>query len=94
MPTYQYKCNSCDYAFEIVQSMKDKKKKKCSECKRLKLERLIGTPMVFVKGEAKTIGHWAERKTEKMGRYELGDKTAQQQEAKNKAKKQTSTSQD
>tara|TARA_R110000824_G_scaffold162282_3_gene337920 strand:- start:8315 stop:8689 length:375 start_codon:yes stop_codon:yes gene_type:complete len=89
MPTYQYKCNNCDHAFEIVQSMKDKKKRKCPECNKLKLKRLIGTPMVFIKGEPSTVGHWAERNTQNMGRYELGDKTGQQKEANDKAKKQT-----
>ena len=79
MPTYQYKCNNCDHYFEIVQSMKDKKKRKCPECKKLKLQRLLGQPMIFVKGDPSTIGHWAERNTENMGRYEIGDKRGQQE---------------
>ena len=86
MPTYEYKCNNCDHSFEIVQSMKDKVKRKCPECKKSRLKRVLGTPFVFVKGEAKTIGHLAERNTEKMGRYELGDKRGIQEEANNKAK--------
>ena len=90
MPTYQYKCNNCDHYFEIVQSMKDKKKRKCPECKKLKLQRLLGQPMIFVKGDPSTIGHWAERNTENMGRYEIGDKSGQQEEAKEKVKNQSS----
>tara|TARA_R100000808_G_scaffold5713_1_gene17191 strand:+ start:28157 stop:28531 length:375 start_codon:yes stop_codon:yes gene_type:complete len=93
MPTYQYQCDNCDHYFEIVQSMKDKKKKTCPECKKPKLKRLLGQPMIFVKGEPSTIGHWAERNTEKMGRYELGDRTGQQKEANEKAKKQPSEKQ-
>lgn len=93
MPTYQYKCNGCDHAFEIVQSMKDKKKRKCPECKKPRLKRLIGQPIFFIKGEAGTIRHLAERNTENMGRYELGDKQGQQQEAKDKAKKQNTQEQ-
>jgi len=90
MPTYQYLCNNCEYAFEIEQSIKDAKKRKCPECKKSRLKRLIGAPMIFVKGEPQTIGHWAERNTEKMSKYELGDKMGEQQEAKDKAKKGTS----
>lgn len=42
MPTYQYECSSCGHEFEILQSMKDKKLKKCPKCGKLKLVRLIG----------------------------------------------------
>ena len=86
MPTYEYKCGACDHGFEIVQSMKDKAKRKCPECGKHKLKRVFGTPFVFVKGEPQTIGHWADRNTEKMGRYELGDKLGQREEANKKSK--------
>ena len=42
MPTYDYVCEACDHAFELFQSMKDEAKRKCPECGRLKLRRLIG----------------------------------------------------
>ena len=43
MPTYDYVCRACEHEFELFQSMKDNPKKKCPECGKLKLERLIGT---------------------------------------------------
>ena len=43
MPTYDYECNDCGHAFELFQGMNDKPKKKCPECKKMKLQRLIGT---------------------------------------------------
>jgi putative FmdB family regulatory protein len=43
MPTYEYKCTACDHRFEQFQSMKDKALKKCPECGKNALERLIGT---------------------------------------------------
>lgn len=43
MPTYQYECEQCDHAFEELQSMTDKKLRKCPECGKLKLVRLIGS---------------------------------------------------
>jgi putative FmdB family regulatory protein len=43
MPTYQYECDGCGHAFETLQSMLDKKLKKCPACGKLKLERLIGS---------------------------------------------------
>ena len=43
MPTYQYECSACDYSFEHLQSMVDKKLRKCPKCGKFKLQRLIGT---------------------------------------------------
>lgn len=43
MPTYDYVCNACGHEFELFQSMSESVKKKCPECGKLKLERLIGT---------------------------------------------------
>ncbi len=42
MPTYDYKCQACGHEFEIFQQMSDAIKKKCPECSKLKLKRLIG----------------------------------------------------
>ena len=49
MPTYQYECDACGYSFEILQSMLDKKLKKCPECNKNELYRLIGagTGIIF-----------------------------------------------
>ena len=43
MPTYDYVCDGCGHAFEQFQSITDKVKRTCPECKKRKLRRLIGT---------------------------------------------------
>ncbi|MEM8781884.1 MAG: FmdB family zinc ribbon protein [Planctomycetota bacterium] len=43
MPTYEYVCNACGHAFEEFQSITAKPLRKCPECNKLKLQRLIGT---------------------------------------------------
>ena len=43
MPTYEYKCQECGHAFELFQQMSASVKKKCPECEKLKLKRLIGS---------------------------------------------------
>ena len=48
MPTYDYRCNACGHAFELFQSMSEGVKKKCPECNKLKLERLIGTGSALI----------------------------------------------
>ena len=43
MPTYDYRCRACGHEFELFQSMSEGVKRKCPECERLQLERLIGS---------------------------------------------------
>ena len=42
MPTYEYKCDACGYAFERFQSITAAPVKKCPECGKNKVKRLIG----------------------------------------------------
>ena len=42
MPTYDYVCEACQHSFEEFQSMTADILKKCPECKKNKLKRLIG----------------------------------------------------
>jgi putative FmdB family regulatory protein len=42
MPTYDYLCASCNHTFEKFESMSANPSKKCPECGKLKLKRLIG----------------------------------------------------
>jgi len=43
MPTYEYECSVCSHGFEVLQSMLDKKLRKCPACGKMTLKRLIGT---------------------------------------------------
>ncbi len=42
MPTYDYECEACGHAFELFQSITAEPEKKCPECGKNKLRRLIG----------------------------------------------------
>jgi len=48
MPTYDYECTACDHQFELFQGINDAVKRKCPECGRLKLRRLIGPGAAIV----------------------------------------------
>ena len=48
MPTYDYKCTACRHTFELFQSMRDPVKRKCPDCGKNALERLIGTGAAVV----------------------------------------------
>jgi len=42
MPTYEYICDNCQHEFERFQSMKARPIRKCPECGKLGVQRLIG----------------------------------------------------
>ena len=42
MPTYEYICNNCQHEFEQFQSMKARPIRKCPECGKRNVQRLIG----------------------------------------------------
>jgi len=48
MPTYDYVCDACDHQFELFQSITENAKRKCPECGRAKLRRLIGPGAAIV----------------------------------------------
>ena len=48
MPTYEYECDACGHRFELYQSISADPERKCPECKKLKLRRLIGTGAAVV----------------------------------------------
>src|ERR1051325_2507489 len=43
MPTYEYKCDACGYEFERFQSITADPVKRCPECGKAKVRRLIST---------------------------------------------------
>jgi putative FmdB family regulatory protein len=43
MPTYDYRCDACGHEFELFQSMSAPVKRKCPDCGKLRLRRLMGT---------------------------------------------------
>lgn len=49
MPTYEYECRECSYRFEELQSIHDNPLRRCPQCGKLKLSRLIsaGTAIIF-----------------------------------------------
>lgn len=48
MPTYDYVCDACDHKFELFQTITSEPEKKCPECGKRKLRRLIGAGAGFV----------------------------------------------
>lgn len=49
MPTYEYKCSNCGYDYEVFQSIKAEPLKKCPNCGKNKLKKIIsgGVGVIF-----------------------------------------------
>jgi len=43
MPTYDYECDACGHTFEKFQSIKARPVRKCPECGKTSVRRLIGS---------------------------------------------------
>ena len=50
MPIYDYKCSDCEYETEIIQKFSDEPLKKCVQCGKDSLEKLISAPSFRLKG--------------------------------------------
>jgi len=65
MPIYVFKCEECDHELEVEQSIKKPtpNRKKCPECGKNKLERLLFAPHVYNKpgDDNITLGLLADR---------------------------------
>jgi putative FmdB family regulatory protein len=48
MPTYDYVCDACEHSFELFQRITADPEKKCPECGKMKLRRLIGPGAAIV----------------------------------------------
>jgi putative FmdB family regulatory protein len=50
MPFYEYQCKSCGYALEAMQKISDAPLKKCPDCGKSQLVRLMSAPVFRLKG--------------------------------------------
>lgn len=48
MPTYDYQCGACGHRFELFQSITANPVRKCPECGKNKVQRLIGTGAALI----------------------------------------------
>jgi putative FmdB family regulatory protein len=85
MPTYDYVCDACGHQFEMFQSIKDEPIKKCPECSKKKLRRLIGPGAAIVfkgSGFYKTdYRSESYKKAAKAEKAEKGEKTEKTEKA-------------
>ena len=90
MPTYEYACDACGHEFEEFQSITADPLKKCPECGKNKLRRLIGTGAgIIFKGSGfyetdyRSDGY---KKAEKAEKDSKSDKPANKSDTKTEKK--------
>jgi len=69
MPTYIYECENCKAMFECKHSIHRPPRRKCPDCGKFKLFRVIQPVMGFVKksdNQLKTLGDLASRNADRM----------------------------
>lgn len=90
MPTYEYACDSCGHEFEEFQSITAKPLRKCPECKKPALRRLIGTGAgIIFKGSGFYQTDYRSDSYKKAAEKETGGtsaKSSDKKEAKTEAK--------
>jgi putative FmdB family regulatory protein len=86
MPTYEYVCKNCEHKFEQFQSIIAKPSRKCPECGKMKLQRLIGAGAgIIFKGSG---FYQTDYRSES---YKQGEKNAKKTPDKDTAKKKDGT---
>lgn len=72
MPQYEYRCSNCNKEICVIQKYDDKPLKKCPECKKHKLEKLMSAPVgISVAGNPRSVGKLMEENTKKMGKEQI-----------------------
>jgi len=88
MPFYEYECPNCGYRDEVLQKINDKPLKKCPNCGKGGLKKLMSAPVFRLKGSG-----WYETdfKTDKDNKRNLAgaDKEESKSEAKTETKSET-----
>ena len=88
MPTYEYKCDACGYAFERFQSITADPIKRCPECGKAKVKRLIGTGAGLIfKGSGFYITDYRDKSYTDKAKAESGTSTETKSDAKPAAAK-------
>jgi putative FmdB family regulatory protein len=78
MPTYEYECKSCDYCFEVFQSMSDAPVKICPECGKEVRRLIFGGAGIIFKGS----GFYVTDKNKSDPKTSSGDKKSKSTSSK------------
>ena len=73
MPIYEYQCQRCGYDHEALQKVSDSPLRKCPECGRLSLKRLVSAPRFRLAGSGWYETDFKSDKEKKRNLHDKGD---------------------
>ena len=85
MPIYEYRCGACGHYLDALQKMSDASLRKCPECGKSRLRRLVSAPSFRLKGSG-----WYETdfKGDKENKRNLVEKAESSEPVKSEEKKE------
>jgi putative FmdB family regulatory protein len=86
MPIYEYQCQQCGHHHEALQKLSDSQLRKCPECGRSSLKRLVSAVRFRLAGSGWYETDFKSDKEGKRNLHEKGDKDEPKPEAKPDAK--------
>lgn len=81
MPIYEYQCDACGHILDALQKFDDASLKKCPDCGKPKLKRLLSAPMFLLKG---TGWYETDFKSDKERRKNLADRPEKEEKKEEK----------
>jgi len=91
MPTYEYQCDSCGHRFEKFQSIKAAPIRKCPECGKNSVKRLLGTGAgIIFKGSGFYTTDYRSESYQKAAKSDTGGVTETKSESKPESKGESS----
>ena len=91
MPTYEYQCEACGHRFEKFQSIKAAPIRKCPECGKNSVKRLLGTGAgIIFKGSGFYTTDYRSESYQKAAKSDTGGVTETKSESKPESKGESS----
>lgn len=81
MPIYEYRCAECGHQLDVLQKINDAPLRKCPECGKSKLKRLMSAPSFRLKGSGWYETDFKSDGEKKRNLVESGDRAAAKPEA-------------
>ncbi len=86
MPIYEYQCQACGHQLEHFQKVSDKALKKCPECGKQRLQKLVSSTSFQLKGQGWYVTDFRDKK-----QSGAGTETTTTKEADTKATESSAT---
>ncbi len=82
MPIYEYECGACGERAEFIQKFSEGPKKKCPECGKLALKKLISAAAFHLKGDGWYVTDFRDKDNKKDGKDAGDKKTSEKADSK------------